>query len=98
MSCTNLSARTARVGYARACFVYDEPGSDRTEEEKILEALAILREAGDRFWAGELLVRLGFMAALRNEYEKAKVLLGGMAGIEQGDRRSGWHWRLGCIA
>jgi predicted ATPase/class 3 adenylate cyclase len=62
-----------RLGYARACFVYDDPLSDRTEEEKILEALAILREAGDRFWAGELLVRLGFMAALRNEYEKAKV-------------------------
>ena len=62
-----------KIGYARACFVYDDPRSERTEEQKILEALAILREAGDRFWAGELLVRLGFMAALHNEYEKAKV-------------------------
>jgi predicted ATPase/class 3 adenylate cyclase len=62
-----------RIGYARACFVYDEPQSDCTEEQKLLEAVAILREAGDRFWAGELLVHLGFMASLRSEYEKAKA-------------------------
>jgi predicted ATPase/class 3 adenylate cyclase len=62
-----------RVGYARACFVYDDPSADRTEEEKFLEAVAILRAAGDRFWAGELLVRLGFMAVLRSEIDKAKA-------------------------
>jgi predicted ATPase/TolA-binding protein len=62
-----------RLGYARAYFMYDYTQPYITEQEKILEASSILLEAGDRLWASELKLQLGFMALLRYDYEEAKA-------------------------
>ena len=61
-----------RVGYAYT-YVGNLLGNS-TEEVRIREqALAILREAGDRFGVSEILGSLGNIALSSNEYEKAKT-------------------------
>ena len=86
-----------RVGYARACFVYDDPSriAPRRKRSWRLWRFSVKRETG--FGQASCLVRLGFMAASSHRIRKGESILGGMAGIVQGDRRSGWHCRRAIL-
>jgi predicted ATPase/tRNA A-37 threonylcarbamoyl transferase component Bud32 len=63
-----------RVGYAYASMYYDFMSDNFTEHIKVHEqALATLREAGDRFGEGEFLGNLGNYAFNLHDYNKAKA-------------------------